>query len=81
MIWELNYSSLLDKIYLRLHENVFEISVKIVYEKIRAFGPEAQATLSSIIGPINTDLGPRIRGFSARQTNQLYGYLVFMPPA
>ena len=38
MIWEpLVSSSFLDKIYLGLHENVFEISFKMVYEKILAF--------------------------------------------
>ena len=35
MIWEpLNFGSFLDKIYLRLHENVLEIALKIVYEGI-----------------------------------------------
>ena len=38
MIWEpLNCGSFVDKIYLRLHENVLEISLKIVYERIWAF--------------------------------------------
>ena len=35
MLWEPLYrGSFLDKIYLRLHENVLEISLKIVYEII-----------------------------------------------
>ena len=35
MIWEpLNCDSFLEKVYLRLNENVLEISLKIVYEKI-----------------------------------------------
>ena len=35
MIWEpLNCGSFVDKIYLRLNEHVFEISLKIVYERI-----------------------------------------------
>ena len=35
MTWEpLNCGSFLDKIYLRLHENVLEISWRIVYERI-----------------------------------------------
>ena len=35
MIWEpLNCGSFLDKIYLRLHENMLGISLKTVYEKI-----------------------------------------------
>ena len=35
MIWEpLNSGSFLDNIYLTLHENVLEISLKIVYERI-----------------------------------------------
>ena len=34
IIWEpLNCGSFLDKIYLRLQENVLEISLKIVYEE------------------------------------------------
>ena len=38
MIWEpLNFGSFLDKIYLRLHENVPEISLNIVFERIWAF--------------------------------------------
>ena len=35
IIWEpLNCGSFLDTIYLRLHENALEISLKIVYERI-----------------------------------------------
>ena len=35
MIWKpLNSGSFLDRIYPRLHENVLEISLKIVYERI-----------------------------------------------
>ena len=35
MIWEpLNCGSFVDKIYLRLHENVLEMSLKIVDERI-----------------------------------------------
>ena len=35
MIWEsLTYGSFLNKIYLRLHENVLELSLKIVRERI-----------------------------------------------
>ena len=35
MIWEpLNCCSFLEKVYLRLHENVLKISLKIVYKKI-----------------------------------------------
>ena len=38
MIWEpLNRSSFLENVYLRLHKNVLEISLKIVYERIYAF--------------------------------------------
>ena len=35
MIWEpLNYGSFLEKVYLRLHENVLKIPLKITYERI-----------------------------------------------
>ena len=34
MLGPLNCGSLMDKIYLRLHENVLEISLKIIYERI-----------------------------------------------
>ena len=35
MIWEpLNCGSFLEKVYLRLHEYVLKISLKIVYERI-----------------------------------------------
>ena len=38
MIWEpLNCGSYFEKVFLRLHLNVLEISLKIVYEKIYAF--------------------------------------------
>ena len=37
-IWEpLNCGAFLDESYLRLHENVLEISLKIVYKRIEAF--------------------------------------------
>ena len=35
MIWEPQFCGLfLDKMYMRLYENVFEISLKILYERI-----------------------------------------------
>ena len=43
----LNCGSFLDKIYRRLHENVLEVSLKIVYERIWDFRQEEQATLNA----------------------------------
>ena len=46
MIWQPpNCGSFLEKLYLRLHENVLEISLKIFYEKYKHLRPEVQATL------------------------------------
>ena len=49
MIWEyLNCGSFLDKIYLRLHENVLKISLKKFTREYEHFRPEEQATFKEI---------------------------------
>ena len=55
MIWEpINCGSFLEKDYLRLHENVLEISLKIVYERIYAFTTRGTSylTCNSTIVPV-----------------------------
>ena len=47
MIWEpLNCGSFFEKIYLRLHENVLKNSLKIVYERIKAFQTRGRSYLN-----------------------------------
>ena len=46
MIWEpLNCGSFLEKVYLRFHENMLEISLKLLMREYKHLRPEVQATL------------------------------------
>ena len=50
MLWEpLNCGSFLDKIYMWLHENVLEISLKIVNERIQAFKSRGTRYLKRLV--------------------------------
>ena len=49
MEWEpLNCGSFLEKVYPRLHENVLEISLKIVHERIQAFKTRGTSYLKMV---------------------------------